>query len=169
MDDNPYESPHTANVARERSQLSDDAKEFLGISREDFWYYPGLVLLVGGCFLSNVWIVGAMFLASTVFLVVFLAKSFPKYLRSKQLGAGTRVYGLLGNIALIVIQIGGDSGEAVVCDGIVITAPRIAPITSAPFAATKDPQRLPLGVFRITGHETQAPTPRYAAILLQPL
>lgn len=107
MNDNPYESPHTADgVTGERSKLSEDAKEFLGISKEDFWYYPGLVLLVAGCFLSNVWIVGAIFLTSTVFVLVFLVKSFPKYVRSKELAAGTRAYGLLGNIALIVIQIG---------------------------------------------------------------
>ena len=107
MNDNPYESPHTANgVTRETSRLSEDTKEFLGISKEDFWYYPGLVLLVGACFVSNVWLIGLMFLTSTTLLLVYLFKSFPKYIHSRELSAGTRVYGFIGNVALIAIQIG---------------------------------------------------------------
>ena len=90
MSDNPYESPKIPNDGATSSRppkLDENVKEFLGIAKDDFWYYPGLVLLVIGCFLPSAPLVLALFAGSTVFLLIFLAKSFPKYIQSSQLSA----------------------------------------------------------------------------------
>lgn len=108
MNDNRYESPKKPDDGATPSRLpklDENTKEFLGIAKDDFWYYPGLVPLVVACFLSSSTLVLVLFAISTVFLLIFLAKSFPKYIKSSQLATVTKVYGLLGNLALIVLQI----------------------------------------------------------------
>ena len=56
------------------------------------------------CFFSSVPLVFILFAISTVFLLIFLAKSFPKYIHSSELAPFTKVFGFLGNLALIALQ-----------------------------------------------------------------
>lgn len=108
MSDNPYEAPKEGNEHERPARppkLDANTKEFLGIAKDDFWYYPGFVLLVVACFFTNVLLVLVLFAISTAFLLIFLVKSFPKYIHSHDLAAFTKVFGIIGNLALIALQI----------------------------------------------------------------
>ncbi len=115
MSDNPYQSPKEPSERTRQSgapPLDENVKEFLGIAKEDFWYYPGFVLLVVACFVSDVAVVVILFAASTVFLIVYSVKSFPKYAASKELASVTRLYGLFGNVGLILLQVVAIAGKS---------------------------------------------------------
>ena len=85
--------------------MNEDAKEFLGIGKDDFWYYPGLATAIASFWVSTPATVWTLLLLSTGFLVVFLIKSTPRYLKSPDLKQGTRAFGIVGNILLVVFQI----------------------------------------------------------------
>jgi hypothetical protein len=106
MDDNPYEPPGTEDASQIRSvQRDSNIRELFGVAGTDFWYYPGFVLMIGALNVSGIWYVGLLFAMSTVFLLVYLKKSFPKYLGSTDLHPATKVYGLCANAFLIMLQI----------------------------------------------------------------
>ncbi|KYG08940.1 hypothetical protein BE21_20725 [Sorangium cellulosum] len=85
--------------------MDENVKEFLGIGKHDFWYYPGLAMAIGSFWVSSPAAVVALLVISTGLLVVFLVKSTPRYLGSRELHRGTRVFGLVGNIFLVLMQI----------------------------------------------------------------
>jgi hypothetical protein len=86
--------------------MKEDTKEFLGIGKHDFWYYPGLVAGIASFFASSPRAVVTLLAVSTLFLVIFLVKSTPRYLKSPDLQRGTRIYGLVGNVMLVLLQVG---------------------------------------------------------------
>ena len=67
---------------RRSYRLKEDTKEVLGIGKDDFWYYPGLVAGIASFWAARPMVVATLLLLSTGFLVVFLAKSTPRYLAS---------------------------------------------------------------------------------------
>ncbi|MGK3961090.1 hypothetical protein WMF38_49565 [Sorangium sp. So ce118] len=87
-------------------RVKEDIKEFMGVGKHDFWYYPGLAMAIASFWISNVPAVLLLLAASTLFLGVFLVKSTPRYLRSSELKGVTRAFGLVGNVALVLLQIG---------------------------------------------------------------
>lgn len=116
MSENPYEPPTSRDLPPQRpvkksSALDANVREWLGIANEDFWMYPSVALLVAGCFPSNVAVVFALFAASTAFFIVYLVKSFPKYISSPDLAPVTKVFGLVGNIAWIPLHIAVIAGK----------------------------------------------------------
>ena len=86
--------------------MNKDTKEFLGLGKHDFWYYPGLAMAIASFWISRAPAVLLLLAASTFFLGVFLMKSTPRFLRSPELKRSTRAFGLVGNVALVLLQIG---------------------------------------------------------------
>lgn len=86
--------------------MNEDVKEFLGVGKHDFWYYPGLAAAIVSFWVVTPMTVVALLVLSIVFLVIFLAKSTPRYLNSSELQKGTRGFGLIGNVLLVILQIG---------------------------------------------------------------
>lgn len=86
--------------------MNEDDKEFLGVGKHDFWYYPGLVAALVSFRVVSPSVVVALLVLSTTLLVIFLAKSTPRYLKSPELRKGTRRFGLAGNVALVILQVG---------------------------------------------------------------
>jgi hypothetical protein len=106
MDDNPYDPPGPEVASGIRSvQRDSNVRELFGVAGSDFWYYPGFALLIAALSVSKIWLVGLLFAVSTVFLLVYMKKSFPKYLCSKELHPAMKAYGLCANAFLIVLQI----------------------------------------------------------------
>jgi hypothetical protein len=85
--------------------MNEDTKEFLGFGKHDFWCYPGLAMAIASFWISTAPVVLLLLAASTLFLGIFLVKSTPRYLRSPELKAATRTFGLVGNVALVLFQI----------------------------------------------------------------
>jgi len=85
-------------------ELDNNTRELLGIAKEDFWAYPGFVLLIAGCFFASLPIVLGFFALSGLFLLIYEVKSFPKYFTDESLSTGIRIYGILVNLALIGLQ-----------------------------------------------------------------
>jgi uncharacterized membrane protein len=86
--------------------MNEDAKEFLGIGKHDVWYYPGLVMALASFWISNALAVAVLLVASTGLLFVFLVKATPRYVNSHELKTGTRIFGIVGNVVLVALQIG---------------------------------------------------------------
>lgn len=84
--------------------MNEDAKEFFGVGKHDFWYYPGLAMAIASFWVSSPPAVALLLAGSTAFLAVFLLKSTPRYLRSPELKGGTRAFGLIGNAFLVLLQ-----------------------------------------------------------------
>src|SRR5690606_10482009 len=101
---NPYESPSTANTSQQPVK-SSNLREMLGLTKEDLWAYVGLALLVVGCFVPKVWMVAAAFVVSTLCLVAYLVTSAPKYSGRSNLHPGVKVYGMVNNALLVVIHV----------------------------------------------------------------
>jgi hypothetical protein len=104
--DNPYTPPDTEIKSPPPSQSKDsDLRELFGVAANDFWYYPGFLLLVAAWFVSNFWAVLVLLAVSTAFLIIYLVKSFPKFLGSSNLHIATKIYGLFGNVFLIMLHV----------------------------------------------------------------
>ncbi len=101
---NPYESPHAADDS-DQPVLTDNLREMLGLTKEDLWAYVGLALLVAGCFAGEVWMVAALFAVSTLCLVAYVVTSAPKFSRRSNLHPGVKIYGKVGNVVLVVLQL----------------------------------------------------------------
>lgn len=86
------------------SALSEDARELLGIGKDDWWCYAGWIFLAAGCFLDNSIAILALFLVSCVFVGIFLMESYPRYVKSKQLSPWVRTLCILGNVFVIALQ-----------------------------------------------------------------
>jgi|GEM_PF-4291235 len=109
MENEPYEPPNTRSEHVEEPDANENLKELLGIAGDDFWAYPGLALLGAAWFVSRrpdnpEFLVPILLVLSTVFVLIFLCKSFPKYRHSKKLSKGIKAFGFIGNIGLIIIQ-----------------------------------------------------------------
>lgn len=85
--------------------LNADQREVLGLAREDLWYYAAFPLLIAGCFFSSEIAVAGLFGVSTVLVGIYLWKSFPKYISGQELSRGVRIYGFLGNVFIVCLQI----------------------------------------------------------------
>ena len=85
--------------------MNENVKELLGVGRHDFWYYPGFALALGSFWVSSPVTVVMLLVLSTAFVMVFLLKSTPRYLKPGELHTGTRVFGMVGNVVLVVLQI----------------------------------------------------------------
>ena len=85
--------------------LSEDARELLGMGKDDWWCYVGWVPLAAGCFLRNPWAVLALFAVSCVFVGIYLARSYPRFYRGEGLSPGVRIYCLLANVFVIALQV----------------------------------------------------------------
>lgn len=86
-------------------KLSEDARELLGVGKDDWWCYIGWALLTVSCFLRHHVSVIALFVVSCVFVGIFLVKSYPRYLKTDSLSPGVRIYCLFGNVFVIALQI----------------------------------------------------------------
>lgn len=84
--------------------MKEDTRELLGIGRDDYWYYLGIAVGVASFWVSRPLAFTALLLLSTGLVLVFLVKSTPRYLESKELSQGTRVFGLIGNAGLVILQ-----------------------------------------------------------------
>jgi hypothetical protein len=101
----PPPLPPTQTPSGESAPLSQDARELLGIGKDDWWCYLGWVPLAVACFLDHqVTVLSLMFL-SCAFVGIFLAKSYPRYLRTNELSPGVRIYCLMGNVFVIGLQV----------------------------------------------------------------
>ena len=102
---NPPPLPPEQSSPRENMNLSEDARELLGVGKDDWWCYIGWALLAISCFLQHPVAVISLFVVSCVFVGIFLAKSYPRYLKTNTLSPGVRIYYLLGNVFVIALQI----------------------------------------------------------------
>ena len=85
--------------------VSRDTREYLGMGRYDWLYYPGGILAVIGFYMSDPLWAAVTYTASLPFLAVFLWKSFPYYLSSDEVKSSTRVLGLFGNVILTGVHV----------------------------------------------------------------
>jgi hypothetical protein len=97
--------PPEQSCPRESIKLSEDARELLGVGKDDWWCYIGWVLLAISCFLQHPVAVILLFVVSCVFVGIFLGKSYPRYLKTNTLSHAVRIYCLFGNIFVIALQI----------------------------------------------------------------
>lgn len=86
--------------------MNDDVKEWLSLTKDDLWAYPGLALLAAACFLENVWVVVGLMLAAALFFTIYFVRSMRKYLFHTHLARLTRVAGMIGNLLVLVIVLG---------------------------------------------------------------
>ena len=100
---NNHSDEESADHPHKRT-IDENTKELLGLASHDFIYYPGFILLVAACFASSEPLIYSLFALSSAFVVIFLLKSFPKYLHSPHLTTFTKGYGILGNIFLMALQ-----------------------------------------------------------------
>lgn len=101
----PPPLPPTQTHSGESAPLSQDARELLGIGKDDWWCYLGWVPLAVACFLDHPGAVLSLMFLSCAFVGIFLAKSYPRYLRTNELSPGVRIYCLLGNAFVIGLQV----------------------------------------------------------------
>jgi len=92
------------NDRRNRTmKMNDNLREWLSLSKEDFWAYPGLLLLAVACFLESFpWVAGLM-TGAALFFTIYFVRSLPKYFRRSKLSGVTRVMGVVGNLLVLAI------------------------------------------------------------------
>ena len=80
--------------------MNEDLKEYLGVGKHDWIYYPGGVLVVVGLMMRDPLWSPAAYGLSLLFLGAFLWKSYPRYAHDPDLKQTTRIFGLVGNVLL---------------------------------------------------------------------
>ncbi|MEQ8785805.1 MAG: hypothetical protein RIC55_05880 [Pirellulaceae bacterium] len=86
-------------------KMNDDVREWLSLSKDDFWAYPGLLLLAAACFLESFAPVAALMIGAALFFTIYFVRSLPKYFRKSNLARVTRVIGVLGNLLVLAILV----------------------------------------------------------------
>lgn len=109
---NPYESPEAADHPLQPVR-TNNTRELFGLTKEDLWAYVGWVLLVAGCFAPKVWMVAVLFVLSTLCIVVHLVTTIPKLSRRSNMHAGLKVYGIINEVCVVLMQIAVIAGRVI--------------------------------------------------------
>lgn len=90
--------------------MKQDTKVLLGLTRDELWALPGLVLMAIAFFFSDVPIVGMAVLCSVFFFSIYFVRTLPKYFRPSSLSRFMRLVGLAGNLLVLLFLVAFAAG-----------------------------------------------------------